>query len=177
MPYDKDGSYILPALRWKLFSTKNKEAENLPPCRATLVPHIQRTNYLSQIHKSYHQTHPELPSLTESGWTKEKYGNVLCPVHCLVPPAPRAILELIKCGCKAGDCSTNQCLCYKNRLPCTSLCTCSDICANRNQLSYVLYMIRHYITLYCICILCCTCTVSCFILFFQCYLFYNICRK
>ena len=51
------------------------------------------------MHNSYHQTHPELPPLTESGWTKEEDGNVLCPVHCLVPPAPRAILELIKCGC------------------------------------------------------------------------------
>ena len=72
MPYDKDGPYILPALRWKLFSTKNKEAENLPAYRATLIPHIQHFNYPSQMHKSYHQIHPELPPLTERGWTKEK---------------------------------------------------------------------------------------------------------
>ena len=132
MPYDNDGPYTLPALWWKLFSKKNAEVENLPPCRATLVPLIQRSNYLRQMHNSNHQTHPELPPLTENGWTKEEDGNVLCPVHCLFPPAPRAILELIKCGCKAGECSTNQFSCYKNRLLCTSLCTCLDISSNRN---------------------------------------------
>ena len=131
MPYDKDGPYTLPALWWKLLSTKNKEVENLPPYWATIVPHIQRSNYLRKMHKSYHQTHPELPPLTESGWTKED-GNIICPVHCLVPPAPRAILELIKCSCKAGDCSTIQFSYNKNRLLFTSLCTCSDICSNRN---------------------------------------------
>ena len=64
--YDANGPSTLPALRWKLFSTKNKEAENLPPCRAKLAPHIQHTNYLSRVYKSYHQIHPIFLDLLES---------------------------------------------------------------------------------------------------------------
>ena len=130
MPYSKDGPLQIPALRWKLFNTENKEAENLPPCRATLVPHIQRCNYLSLLHKSYHQAHPQLPPLIDNGWTKDKDSDVIRPKHCLIPPASKSILELVKCGCKTGDCSTNRCSCYKIKLPCTSLCSCSDICSN-----------------------------------------------
>ena len=90
-----DGPFTLPELRWKLYSNKNKEAENLPPCRATLSPLIQRNNYVSRVYKSYKQTHPDLHDLTESGWTREESSNTLSPVYCLMPPAPKAILELV----------------------------------------------------------------------------------
>ena len=129
MGYDDAGPFTLPELRWKLWSTKSKEAENLPPCRATLSPLIQRTNYVSSVYKSYKQTHPVLPKLTESGWTRDEKTNALLPVYCLLPPAPYAILELIKCGCK-GDCSKRTCTCFKNNVPCTSLCQCSNECSN-----------------------------------------------
>ena len=132
MGYDRDakGPHTLPELRWKLWSTKNKEAENLPPCRATLVPHIQRTDFVSIMHKSYHQTIPALSAMTDSGWKNDEKTNILRPEYCLVPPAPGSILELIKCGCPSGDCSTNCCSCHKGHMPCTSLCKCSDICTN-----------------------------------------------
>ena len=129
MGYSIDGPFNLPDLRWKLYSTKNKEAENLPPCRATLSPLIQRTNYVSSVYKSYKQPHPVLPDLTESGWTRDESTNTLSPVYCLIPPAPKAILELVKCGCK-GNCSKNICSCFKNNVPCTPLCQCSNECTN-----------------------------------------------
>lgn len=129
MGYDDNGPFTLPELRWKLWSTKSKEAENLPPCRATLSPLIQRTNYVSSVYKSYNQTHPVLPELTESGWTRDVTTNVLLPVYCLLPPAPAAILELVKCGCD-GDCSNRMCTCFRSNVPCTSLCQCSDECSN-----------------------------------------------
>ena len=128
--YDANGPSTLPALRWKLFSTKNKEAENLPPCRATLSPHIQRTNYLSRVYKSYHETHPIFPDLLESGWTRHQNASDVFPVHCFLPPAPKSIMELVKCCCKAGDCSSNHCSCHKSSMPCTPLCSCSDVCSN-----------------------------------------------
>ena len=130
MVYDKDGPKSLPALRWKLYSKKNKESENLPPCRATLVPLIQRSNHFSRIHKSYCHTHPELPPSTENGRSKGDESGALQPVLSLLPPAPKAILELVKCWCKAGDCSSKQCSCHKNELKCTSLCSCSENCSN-----------------------------------------------
>jgi len=42
--------------------------------------------------------------------------------RCLVPPAHRAVLELTKCGCKAG--CTGKCSRCSNGLPCTPLCKC-----------------------------------------------------
>ena len=45
-------------------------------------------------------------------------------------PAPIAILELVKCGCKACKCANLQCKCMKHGLKCTDLCTCGDDCEN-----------------------------------------------
>ena len=128
--YDPDGPYTIPELRWKLWSSKNKEAENLPPCRNTLAPIIQRTNHVGRVYKSYTQTHPDLPELTlTGGWTRDAKTNALLPVYCLVPPAPKAVLELVKCGCNSG-CNRTACSCYKNHLPCSTLCQCSEACTN-----------------------------------------------
>lgn len=43
-----------------------------------------------------------------------------------LPPAPEAITELIKCGCKVTRCSRNQCKCKKNGLFCTEFCSCCE---------------------------------------------------
>ena len=42
----------------------------------------------------------------------------------LNPPAPRAIINLVKCSCKKG-CGTNICSCKKNGIVCTEACQCS----------------------------------------------------
>ena len=44
-----------------------------------------------------------------------------------LPPAPEAITQLVKCGCKLTHCSRNQCKCRKkNGLLCTEFCSCSE---------------------------------------------------
>ena len=113
--YSKDGPATLPEARWKLFKTNNLESENLPPTKATLLPHIQRTNLMCRLNKAYTTTHPAKSSLTENGW--QDADGVIKPVHCLMPPAPIAILELVKCGCKKTNCNTNHCSCYKKQFP------------------------------------------------------------
>ncbi len=50
-----------------------------------------------------------------NGWSEKGL-----PIKCLVPSAPRAVVELIKCGCK-GECKGN-CSCANNGLACTPLC-------------------------------------------------------
>ena len=127
--YDATGPTNIPELRWKLWSKKSKEAENLPPSRATLCPLIQRTNHVSRVYKSYTNPNPILLAITESGWVRNPETNALFPIYCLQPPAPAAILELVKCGCDT-NCSKNICLCFKGRVPCTSLCKCSEECLN-----------------------------------------------
>ena len=50
--------------------------------------------------KSYLTDCPELPSIEENEWNLLESGCYI-PVKCLALPASKAILELIKCGCKA----------------------------------------------------------------------------
>lgn len=59
-----------------------------------------------------------------------------------LPPAPEAILQLVKCGCSKERCSTNRCQCRKVGVNCTELCNCSyngETCDNDVQEDDVLY--------------------------------------
>ena len=42
------------------------------------------------------------------------------------PPAPEAIIEMVKCGCGTQRCSTNRCQRRKAGLTCTELCAWAD---------------------------------------------------
>ena len=131
--YSANGPKSLPGLRWELFRTKNREGEMLPPTRASLLPHIIRANYISRRDKSYIAVRPVLPPIEQNGWDLQ--DGLYTPVMCLCLPAPKAVIELTKCGCKKTGCIGN-CNCYKNTLPCTPMCKCNeDTCQNssRNQ--------------------------------------------
>ena len=56
-------------------------------------------------------------------------GDKYVPVRCLYKPAPVAVLELIKSGCKTS--CKGHCSCKKYDLPCTGLCKChTSHCSN-----------------------------------------------
>ena len=100
----------------------------LPPTLAALLPHIIRANYVTMQDKSYLTDCPEFLSIEENGWNLLESGCYI-PVKCLALPAPKAVLELIKCGCKAG--CKGWCSCSINSLPYTPLSKCySGDCAN-----------------------------------------------
>ena len=121
----------IPALHWKLFRTKNLVGENLPPTRSALLQHILRVNYVCTRDKSYTLNLPALPDITENGW--KIVSNKYIPIMTTELPAPKAVLELVKCGCNKG-CTSMQCSCKKNDLPCTPLCKCYyDECINREN--------------------------------------------
>ena len=129
--YAPNGPETLPELRWELFRTRNLEGEMLPPTRASLLPHILRCNYISRRDKSYTSACPVLPPIEQNGWNLEE--GVYTPVMCLSLPAPKAVIELVKCGCQKGGC-TGNCSCNKNHVPCTPMCKCSaDICDNASS--------------------------------------------
>lgn len=113
-------------LRWELFKTKGLEDEKLPPTLASFEPHVRRANVIATIWKGYKKAQPKLPVLVGNGWEETADGTV-GPVRCLKLPAPQAVVELVKCGCR-GQCSS-RCTCIKNNLSCTSLCKCND-CSN-----------------------------------------------
>ena len=96
MAYNSEGPFSIPGLHWKLWSKRNKEAENLPTTIATFILLIQRTNLVGRVLKAYNDPNPVLPPITECGWILHPEINTTASVHCLLPPAPDDILEFVK---------------------------------------------------------------------------------
>ena len=113
----KSSTHILSKLRWELFRAKNLESEMLRPTVGTLIPHVQRVNYMVMRDRGYTSPHPSLPNLEGNGWSEKGL-----PIKCIVPPALRAVVELVKCGCK-GECEGNW-SCANNGLAGTPLRKC-----------------------------------------------------
>jgi len=111
-------------IKMMYWSIRCMEGEKLPPTRATLIPHILRANYMSQRDKSYITAKPVLPALEHNGWKINPKGEYV-PVMCFKEPAPKAVLELVKCGCQ-GNCDSANCSCLRNGLSCTALCKCTN---------------------------------------------------
>ena len=115
--YYSTGYRTIPSLRWEVFRTRNLEGEMLPSTRAALLPHITCANYITMRDKS-HYNQPALLPIDQNGWNME--DGVYTPVCCLILPAPRAVIELRKCGYKIeckGRCSNAM-----NKLSGTLLC-------------------------------------------------------
>ena len=63
--------------------------------------------------------------LSDESSLKRKYRDLHWVLGCLNlqnSPAPRAVIDLLKCGCWKG--SVRNCSCGKNGLPCTEMCGC-----------------------------------------------------
>ena len=45
--------------------------------------------------RGYTSLHPSVLNLEDDGWLEKGL-----PIKCVVPPAPRAVVEQDKCGCK-----------------------------------------------------------------------------
>ena len=104
-------------LRWFLYSNRAAEGESLPTTIGSSTPHVRRAHYIAMIWIEASESHPCLPSLTEFDWTLDATTKRFDPVRCLHPPAPEAMMKLVKFGCKIG--STGNCSCRNNKIPCT----------------------------------------------------------
>ena len=103
-----------------------QESGGREACRATLMPHILRTNIVAMRDKSYTTPHPCLLPLEENGWMLA--WDEYVPVPCLYKPTSVVVLELIKCDCKTS--CKGHCSCMNN-IPCTALCKCHNSdCSN-----------------------------------------------
>lgn len=121
-------------LRWHLFRKNQAEAEKLPPTKAALNQHILRAHYQAMVWLFADTANPNLPPPTNYGWNEE--GGDYVPKVTDLPPAPSAVIELVKCGCGKSLCPTGSCSCKKNYLACTELCACDaniDTCGNLNN--------------------------------------------
>eukprot|EP00794_Sanderia_malayensis_P020786 gene20786-22821_t len=77
--------------------------------------------------KKVEKSNKHIPSLCDNGW--EIFDGLVVPRKCLELPAPEAVLELVKCGCKGCSSRKSKCSCLMNDLNCTDLCKCHD-CEN-----------------------------------------------
>ena len=111
-------------LRWLLFKKKQAQAERLPPTQGALCEAILRAHYQTMVWNNDTVPNPQLPSPQNYGW--QQFEDEWQPVKTKLPPAPEAIIQLVKCGCSKERCSTNRCQCRKAELRCTDLCACSD---------------------------------------------------
>ena len=113
---------IVKELCWFLYSNRVAEGKNLPPSFSSLDLHIRRAHYIAMIWRKADENHPHLPAPVAFGWTFDAGSSHFSSVRCLNPPAPEAVLHLIKCGCKSG--CEGRCSCRKNHIPCTEFCRC-----------------------------------------------------
>ena len=119
-------------LRWSLFRKNQAQSEKLPTTHAAPHEGIKRACYQENVWSSDVVANPQLPSPGDNGWKLD--GETWLPVMASSPPAPDAVIELVKCNCSASRCSTNRCTCRKANLNCTDLCGCSgesELCKNR----------------------------------------------
>jgi hypothetical protein len=112
------------AVRWAIFRTQQKESEKLPPTKDALIQALMRANYQAIIWNNDIVANPNLPCPKDFGW-KEDRGHLI-PVMTDQPPAPEAVLQLIRCNCTKSFCATLKCKCKSNNLPCTDLCSCGS---------------------------------------------------
>ena len=97
---------------------------------------VMRANYQAMVWNNDIHVVPQplLPSPDNFGWKLE--DNKWLPVITTLPPAPEAVIQLVKCGCAKERCSTNICQCRKANLNCIDLCSCcdsGDICENSHS--------------------------------------------
>ncbi|KAL9976959.1 hypothetical protein ACROYT_G014308 [Oculina patagonica] len=106
------------------FPEEAGQSENLPPTQEALWQAIKRGNYQALVWNLDVVPEPQLPSPETFGWKLE--DDKWVPVMTSLPPAPEAIIQLVKCGCVKSRCSLNRCNCRKAELKCTDLCSCAD---------------------------------------------------
>ena len=58
-------------------------------------------------------------SAEEWGWKASE--RLLLPIMTHLPPAPQALLQIVRCNCST-DCSSLRCTCRKHNLECSTAC-------------------------------------------------------
>lgn len=118
----------IPELRWYMFCKYMAESQKLPPTLGALKQHILRAHVQARVWGQATVYQQELLDPLGNGYHMDSNGQ-LKPTTTDVPPAPDAIVEMVRCQCQ-GNCSSNRCSCKSKELLCTDLCLCSTHCDN-----------------------------------------------
>jgi len=117
------------ALRWHLFKLLKPDqgVDKLPP---TPGAWLRRAHLQANIWSQDLVLHPTTLDPLTLGWRKD--SDRLLSVLSKEPPAPDAVLQLVRCNCgfssgkvqsSSKTCSC-RCSCRSNSLVCTELCNC-----------------------------------------------------
>lgn len=118
----------IPDLRWHLFCKHLAESSKLPPTVGAFEEHIERVRVQSSVWCQATVMWQRLFNPLKHGYYQNDHGEIL-PTTMKVPSAPQAIVELVRCQCKA-HCTTKRCSCRRHNLACTDLCLCGSDCEN-----------------------------------------------
>ena len=94
-------------LRWFLFRKKQAESDKLPPTQAALHQAILRAHFQLMVWNKDTEPNPVLPSPSNYGWAMENAEWVL--VMTTLPPAPEAVIELVKCQYDEDESDEEEC--------------------------------------------------------------------
>ena len=101
---------------------------SLPPTSAAAKYHSLRVYYQVQ------ETRGAAAHLQPVAWGWKVMGGNLIPIQTDKEPAPKPLLEVVRCSCKTG-CNTMQCECRKHGLDCLVACgDCRGACVNSPQI-------------------------------------------
>ena len=110
--------------RWLMFKQlkPNQGVEKIFPTQGAILQHILRAHYQANVWAQDTVPEPVVLNPVDLGWQEVEDGRY-APTVSHTPPAPEAVVELVKCGCVASRCS-GRCSCKSHNLACTELCKC-----------------------------------------------------
>ena len=106
-----------------MFKSGRCSERDLPTNQDSLQKHITQASYQAAVHRRSLECYPDIPPPINHGW---KMAEELYEVDWMsLPPAPEAILELVRCSYKKTNCVRGKCTCKVYELPCTNPCKCT----------------------------------------------------
>jgi len=127
----------LNALRYRRFcekvltSSSFVQVHTFPPTSSAAQYHSARV----YLHVQQWVGRPTMMNPEDWGWVQ--IDGKLEPRTTDLPPAPDALLRVIRCNCKT-DCDTKRCTCKKHGMECSVACgECKSVsCTNSSSLDY-----------------------------------------
>ena len=111
----------LDSLRYRRYCEKvvtnisRVQPQSLTPTSAAAMYHSLRVYFQVQQWKGAAET------MSTEEWRWKACDGLFLPVLTHLPPAPEAILRIIRCNCST-DCSSLKCSCRKHNLECSAAC-------------------------------------------------------
>jgi hypothetical protein len=103
----------IPELRWHLFCKQLADSESLPPTIGALKQHVLRVQVQANVWGQADISHHVFLDPLQNGYYKETGGQLKAKTTDVLP-APKSLIEMVRCQCKS-NCSSHRCSC-KSRL-------------------------------------------------------------